>query len=196
MLKHKILAGVGFFSGFAIVLINFASDSSTSNLPISPTVIPSPLPSASPLVTPSPSITNEIHSPTPRSTPATINSTQKPNFTPSAATVPTQKPTASAAAKASTPPSTQTLVGDTCTAGKYGVVQVEITVQGGVVTQARALSFPNGDSRSSSISAVAIPVLIERSIGVVSSESIQGFTGASYTSEAWKYSLQTALNKR
>ena len=78
---------------------------------------------------------------------------------------------------------------------RWGPVQVEITVKDGVVTAAKALRFPSGDQRSLSISQQAIPYLVQQTLGVVSAADIQGVSRASYTSDGWRSSLQSALKK-
>ena len=78
---------------------------------------------------------------------------------------------------------------------RWGPVQVQITVKDGVITAANALAFPDGDRRSLSISQQAIPYLIEQSLGVVSSSQVMGVSQATYTSNGWKSSLQSAIKK-
>jgi uncharacterized protein with FMN-binding domain len=78
---------------------------------------------------------------------------------------------------------------------RWGPVQVQITVKDGVITAANALAFPSGDRRSLSISQQAIPYLIEQSLGVVSSSQVMGVSQATYTSNGWKSSLQSAIKK-
>lgn len=78
---------------------------------------------------------------------------------------------------------------------RWGPVQVEITVKDGVVTAAKALRFPSGDQRSLSISQQAIPYLVQQTLGVVSASGVQGVSRASYTSDGWRSSLQSALKK-
>ena len=78
---------------------------------------------------------------------------------------------------------------------RWGPVQVQITVKDGVITAANALAFPSGDRRSLSISQQAIPYLIEQSLGVVSSGEVMGVSQATYTSNGWRASLQSAIKK-
>ena len=78
---------------------------------------------------------------------------------------------------------------------RWGPVQVQITVKDGVITAANALAFPDGDRRSLSISQQAIPYLIEQSLGVVSSSDVMGVSRATVTSDGWRSSLQSAINK-
>jgi len=78
---------------------------------------------------------------------------------------------------------------------RWGPVQVEITVKDGVVVAAKALRFPSGDQRSLSISQQAIPYLVQQTLGVVSAADVQGVSRATYTSDGWRSSLQSALKK-
>lgn len=75
----------------------------------------------------------------------------------------------------------------------YGNVQVQITVVDGKITNAQALQAPTG-GRSGQISQQAIPYLRQETLTAQSS-SIQGVSGASYTSYGWYTSLQSALGK-
>jgi uncharacterized protein with FMN-binding domain len=89
----------------------------------------------------------------------------------------------------------QTINGDIFAASKYGNVQVQIVVTNGVITATKALVYPNADSRSSSLSAIAIPILIEQTLIARDNSNIQGTSQASYTTDAWIASLQSALDK-
>jgi len=74
----------------------------------------------------------------------------------------------------------------------YGNVQVEITVKDGKITDAKALQAPNG--RSQRWTDMATPILRQQTLAAQSA-SIQGASGASYTSNGWYKSLQGALAK-
>lgn len=74
----------------------------------------------------------------------------------------------------------------------YGTVQVEITVVDGKITDARALQAPTG--RSDRFTQYALPVLRQQTLAAQSA-SIQGASGASYTSWGWFTSLQVAIAK-
>jgi len=56
------------------------------------------------------------------------------------------------------------------------------------------LQFPNRDFRSQNINSQAIPYLIQETLSAQSA-NIQGVGGASFTSQAWYYSLKDALAK-
>ena len=190
MFKYRFLSLIGFVTGTALVLV--ASPPTLFNSPASldELVNTDPVTEASPSPMPKMSV-SETPSPT-----SSATTTTKPTATPTA-TKTTLKTSPTASVTKSTAPvtSTKTLTGDTYAASKYGSVQVQIVVTDGVVTSAKALIFPNADSRSSAISASAIPVLIQQTLSAKNSSDIQGATGASYTSAAWIDSLQSALAK-
>jgi uncharacterized protein with FMN-binding domain/ribosomal protein L40E len=77
---------------------------------------------------------------------------------------------------------------------RFGPVQVQLTVQSGKIIDVKALQFPNGDARSSSISSQAIPYLVNQTLSA-QSDQISGVGGASYTSYGFYISLQSALKK-
>jgi uncharacterized protein with FMN-binding domain len=73
-------------------------------------------------------------------------------------------------------------------------VQVRIVVKDGKIVAASALQSPNGDRRSADISRQAIPYLVQETLAA-QSDQISGVGGASYTSNGWFTSLQSALKK-
>jgi uncharacterized protein with FMN-binding domain len=108
--------------------------------------------------------------------------------------------TASAAAPATTTAATtttttsssaQTYTGDAVQI-QWGTVQVQATVENGQVTDVTALSYPANDGHSAQLSAMAIPALEQQAISAQSA-TLDGVSGASYTSAAFAQSLQSAL---
>ncbi len=77
---------------------------------------------------------------------------------------------------------------------QYGPVQVRITVRNGKVVSATAIEYPVNDPRDAQINAYAIPVLEKESAGVTSAE-LDTVSGATFTSEGYLQSLQSALDK-
>ena len=88
---------------------------------------------------------------------------------------------------------TGTFDGDTSQT-RWGPVQVRIVVKDGKIVAASALQSPNGDRRSADISRQAIPYLVQETLAA-QSDQISGVGGASYTSNGWYSSLQSALKK-
>jgi uncharacterized protein with FMN-binding domain len=112
----------------------------------------------------------------------------------------TKKPTAAAATATATPAATQsgstkatsgTFVGDPSTM-RYGTVQVQITINGGKITDAQAVRDPTGENQR--YTDRAIPIMRQNTLAAQSS-NITGVSGASYTAYAWYVSLQSALKK-
>lgn len=123
-------------------------------------------------------------------TKAATSTTQNAAATTSATPTPAATKTTAAAAPATSAKS-GTFTGDAINVG-YGIVQVEITVQNGKITDAQAVSAPTG--RSDRWTQMSVPVLRQRTLAAQGS-NISGVSGASYTSYGWYKSLVSALAK-
>jgi uncharacterized protein with FMN-binding domain len=113
---------------------------------------------------------------------------------PSAAAAPTA--TATATAGATRTPSgsgTKTADGDVVPT-QYGNAQVRVTVSGGKITKIEALQLQGNDPKSVMISGYAEPILRADALSKQSAD-IDIVSGATYTSESYKASLQSALDK-
>ncbi|WP_336698760.1 FMN-binding protein [Curtobacterium sp. USHLN213] len=88
---------------------------------------------------------------------------------------------------------TGTFTGDT-TQTRYGPVQVQITVANGTITDVTALQLTNSDGRSVQISQQAAPILRQEALQAQSAQ-IQSVSGATFTSEGYTTSLQSAIDK-
>ena len=93
---------------------------------------------------------------------------------------------------APTPAKVQRAVGDSVP-NQYGNVQVKVTVQDGKLTRVTFLDLPYGDPISQSISDQVAPVLGQQAIDAQSAD-IAGISGATYTSDGYRKSLQSALD--
>ncbi|WP_425953494.1 FMN-binding protein [Xylanimonas sp. McL0601] len=76
----------------------------------------------------------------------------------------------------------------------YGPVQVRITVQGGQITAANAVTYPTESRRDEMINAYAIPVLQQESVGATSAQ-LDFVSGATFTSNGYLGSLQDAIDQ-
>jgi uncharacterized protein with FMN-binding domain len=75
----------------------------------------------------------------------------------------------------------------------YGILSVKVTVSGKKIVGVSIASLDDGGNpRSQSIDQQSIPVLEQETIQAQSA-SIQGVSGASYTSQGFQQSLQSAL---
>jgi len=106
--------------------------------------------------------------------------------------VPTAGPTALAPAATAPPVSAaRTLTGQPVDVG-YGTVQVRVTLAGTRIVGVSTLSLPTG-GRSDEISSYAEPLLQQEALKAQSA-SIDAVSGASYTSQGYAQSLQSALD--
>ena len=128
-------------------------------------------------------------SPTPTATKATGTATKK--ATASKAATPTATVSATATQAASPQGVNGTFSGPSVNVN-YGNVQVQITVKDGKIIDATALQAPSG--RNDRWTNMALPILKKQTLAAQSA-SIQGASGASYTSYGWYTSLQGALAK-
>ena len=76
----------------------------------------------------------------------------------------------------------------------YGFVRVQATVRSGTVTDVRVLEYPNDNGRSQYINSVALPYLIQETVGG-HSWRVDLISGATFTSQAYEKSLQEALRQ-
>jgi uncharacterized protein with FMN-binding domain len=102
-------------------------------------------------------------------------------------------PASGASKTPTTPPTTRSATG-AAQPNQYGVVQVRVTVSGGRVTQAAAVQAPQDDPRSQEITATAVPQLGQEAVAAQSAQ-IDAVSGATYTSDGYRASLQSALDK-
>ncbi|MEV6109852.1 FMN-binding protein [Streptomyces sp. NPDC051940] len=77
---------------------------------------------------------------------------------------------------------------------RYGPVQVAVTLEDGRITAVEAVQLPSGNPRDEEISAYAVPQLTQDALDAQSA-GIDTVTGATYTSEGYIQSLQSALDQ-
>jgi len=75
----------------------------------------------------------------------------------------------------------------------YGDVQVEVTLSAGRITAVRALQYPQQSGRDQEINSQAIPQL-ESQVLSAQSARVDGVSGATYTTQGYLGSLQSALD--
>ncbi len=76
----------------------------------------------------------------------------------------------------------------------FGNVQVEVVVSAGKITDVKALQLTGPDGRSVSISNYAAPILRSEVLKAQSAK-VSSVSGATYTSEGYLKSLQSAIDK-
>lgn len=77
---------------------------------------------------------------------------------------------------------------------RYGPVQVAVSVSGGTITAVNVLQYPAGNSRDQQINGYALPRLVQQTLDHQSAQ-VDMISGATYTSQGYAASLQSALDK-
>lgn len=104
------------------------------------------------------------------------------------------KSTSKSTPKASTGSTTAKTVTGEAWPTIYGPVQVQVTVSAGKVTAVTATEYPEETPRDYQINSYAIPQLNSEATAA-GSASIDSVSGATYTSQGYVGSLQSALDK-
>ena len=180
-MKRGLLIAGGALGGLgAVMAITPPQFSSTESLALSGGAMAASTPTA---------VATATDTPTPAATKATGTTTKKATASKAA----TSATTVSApATQAASPQGVNGTFSGPSINVNYGNVQVQITVKDGKITDATALQAPSG--RNDRWTNMALPILKKQTL-VAQSASIQGASGASYTSYGWYTSLQGALAK-
>jgi len=126
----------------------------------------------------------------------------QPGSAPSSSAPNTSAPSTSAAPKsgapstsAAAPPASaaKTVTGDAAQT-RYGPVQLQVTFSGKKITKIQVLEYPTESGRDQEINSYAIPQLNQQAMSAQSA-NIDGVSGATYTSEGYQQSLQSAIDK-
>ena len=202
-MKRALLIAGGTVGGLGAVLAitppQLSSSSSTS-LALGNGAIPAGVsggtqaaPAAATTKTATPAATKSSSTTKSANATATKSATPKATATASASASPSASATATPTKSAA--PATKsvsgTFTGDAINVG-YGIVQVQITVNNGKITDAQAVQAPNG--RNDRFTQMSVPVLRQKTLAAQSA-NITGVSGASYTSYGWYKSLVSALSK-
>ncbi|SDO01268.1 FMN-binding domain-containing protein [Klenkia soli] len=106
--------------------------------------------------------------------------------------------TPSAAASATAAPESTTATTTTVTGSaadtRYGPVQVQLTVSGGTITDVSVIDYPSSNGKDQQINGRALPVLVQETLDAQSAD-IDMVSGATYTSDGYLQSLQSALDQ-
>jgi len=109
-----------------------------------------------------------------------------------------QRPGQAVASPGVAPPSgsggsATTVVNGTSADTRYGPVQVQLHIRGGRIVSATAINYPQGSGRDREINSFAVPILQKETVSAQSAQ-IDTVSGATFTSEGYKTSLQAALD--
>ncbi len=116
----------------------------------------------------------------------------KPHTAPTVATASAKAPAASSSSAPGSASGTRTATGDTAQT-RWGPVQVRVTVRDGRLTDVTALAYPQDNPRDQEINSYALPQLRREALAAQSAE-IDTVSGATYTSDGYRQSLQSALD--
>jgi uncharacterized protein with FMN-binding domain len=103
-------------------------------------------------------------------------------------------PAASTAAAAPSTAATSGTVTGAVADTRWGPVQVQLTIVDKKITNVSVVQYPNSNGRDQEINAQALPILIQETLDKQSA-SIDMVSGATYTSDGYLQSLQSALDK-
>ncbi len=132
-----------------------------------------------------PVVTNSAAAHTPTSTPTPTTTT------PAAGAAP--PPSGTRTTAPSTASSTRTVTGDVFD-NRFGPVQVRVTLSGHQILAVDAVQLPSDHPRSAYISQQAGPLLQQETLQAQSAQ-IDVVSGATYTSQSYAQSLQSALDR-
>ncbi|MGH1526831.1 FMN-binding protein [Leifsonia sp. L25] len=107
---------------------------------------------------------------------------------------PSSTPTPSASASASASAATRVITGNAVDT-RYGAVQVKVTFSGTTITAVDTVQAPSGNGRDIEINDQALPILQQEALASQSA-NIDTVSGATYTSEGYIQSLQSAIDQR
>ena len=100
----------------------------------------------------------------------------------------------SAAASGSSSSTTSATVTGSVAQTRWGPVQVQLTVANGKITDVSVVEYPNNNGRDQEINARALPILVQETVKAQSA-NIDMVSGATYTSDGYLTSLQSALDQ-
>ena len=122
----------------------------------------------------------------------------KPHTAPEVVSAAAPAPSSSSSSSSGSSGSSGTSQGTTTVTGdsvqtRWGPVQVRITVQNGRITDVTAVTYPQDNPRDQQINAYAVPQLRREALQAQSAD-IDTVSGATYTSDGYRQSLQSALD--
>lgn len=100
---------------------------------------------------------------------------------------------AAGAAGGTDPSSTRTVTGPTVQT-QWGPVQVQLTLEGGRITDVSVLQHPSGNPQDDAINSYALPILVRETLDQQNAQ-IDMVSGATVTSVGYLQSLQSALDQ-
>ncbi|HEY3605020.1 MAG TPA: FMN-binding protein [Sporichthyaceae bacterium] len=110
----------------------------------------------------------------------------------------TEEPTTTSGSTTTTPSTSTKTTSGTYTGSRantrWGIVQVQITVKNGKITNSQAIQYPSNNGRDQQINAYALPILSQEVISAQSA-NIDAISGATVTTNGYRSSLQSAIDQ-
>ena len=131
--------------------------------------------------------------PSPSAPSSSAPSSSAPSSSPPKSGSGTPSSSAPAASPTKTVSTTKTVTGDAAPT-RYGPVQLAVTFDGKRITRIQVLEYPSETGRDQEINSSAIPQLNQQAMAAQSA-NIDGVSGATYTSQGYQRSLQSAIDK-
>lgn len=125
-------------------------------------------------------------------TPKATKTTKKPKNKNNGGSGSTSTPTANETTQPAGGTTDGIFKGSNAKALNFGYVQVQVTVSGGQLTDIQFLSYPQRDNKSVDLSNRALPQLRQEALNSQSA-NVSNVSGASWTTRAFKASLNAAL---
>lgn len=76
----------------------------------------------------------------------------------------------------------------------YGPIQASVVIKNGLISDVKFLQFPDKKGHTTEVSSMSLPILKEEAIKTQSSK-VDNVTGATQTTDAFRITLQSALDK-
>jgi uncharacterized protein with FMN-binding domain len=77
---------------------------------------------------------------------------------------------------------------------RFGPVQVQVQISRGAIVDVAVVEYPNGDNKSIRINSRALPTLRSEALSAQSAD-VDTVSGATYTSNGYRQSLQSAIDE-
>jgi uncharacterized protein with FMN-binding domain len=196
IMRRAVLATLSTITGI-VVLLGFKSAPTRAARPpfVSPVSSSVPPVGEAPATSPNSAAIAAPNS-APVSSAAVAPATQAAAPTPTSSAGPTKPsastPTPRGSATPAPKPASGTFLGSSVQT-RYGPVQIKITYAAGRVTGVVAVQLPSGRSRDAEINNYAVPILESETLAAQSA-NINSVSGATYTSDGYVQSLQSALD--
>jgi uncharacterized protein with FMN-binding domain len=124
---------------------------------------------------------------------APVTSTGTSGTTGTSSTAGSAASSSAASSSAASSAATTTVTGSVAST-RWGPVQVQLTVSAGKITAVEVVEYPNSNGKDQQINAQALPMLVKETLSAQSAK-IDMVSGATYTSDGYITSLQSALDK-